>query len=264
MIKTILFDLDGTLVKSSEATSKLFEEITKFFSINVPSEEFRAIFREEALVNMRSLSQYSLIEKLNIGSYDLFYLNLEDSPFEQLEIEQYRITVCRNTINKLSSYNEGLTEEALILYLKENWITYYEVFNGAHETLEKLSMQYKLIMVTNGFNEIQRLKVDYCNIRKYFQDIIVASQFGWGKPYKALYQYVLKVAKSTPEECVMVGDSIENDIIGANNIGMKSIFVHRNAEENLKDFQYISNSHSVNRIEDIIGVINQCRSREDS
>lgn len=257
MIKTILFDLDGTLVKSSEATSKLFEEVTKFFSINIPSEEFRALFREEALVNMRSLSQYSLIEKLNIGIYDLFYLNLEDSPFEQLEIEQYKITVCQNTINKLSSYNDGLTEKSLMLYLKENWIKYYDVFDGTHEILEELSAQYKLMMVTNGFIEIQRLKVDFCNIKQYFQDIIVASEFGLGKPYEELYLYVLKVAKSIPEKCIMVGDSIENDIIGANNVGMNSIFIHRNSKDNLKDIKYISNVHSVERIEDIVGIINQ-------
>lgn len=257
MIETIFFDLDGTLVKSNEATARLFQDITKFFSINISGEDFRAIFREQALSEMRLLSQYNYIEKLNIGSYDLFYLNLEHSPLKQLEIEQYRTKVCKNTISKLDYYNVNLTENSLMLYLKENWIKFYDVFDNVYNVLKKLSTMYKLVIVTNGFDEIQRLKVDFCNIKQYFKDIIVSSQFGIGKPHKEFYSYVIERTKSIPEKSVMVGDSIKNDIIGAKNVGMNTIFIQRNPNDNLKYNGYINNVHSIVRIEEIIGVINK-------
>src|SRR5690625_2372136 len=196
MIHTLFFDLDETLVQSSRATGKLFCHIKDYFSIDMQAEDIRAIFREQALKEMASLSQYHYLKDLNIGSYDLFYLNLKESSLNEKEIEQYRRMVCQNTIDQLTSYNHRLTTDSLITYKKEHWLKYYEPFDNVYHVLETLKSKYKLIIITNGFADIQQAKVNFCHLNHYFEDVIVSSQFSIGKPAEQYFKYALKKANA--------------------------------------------------------------------
>lgn len=254
MIEAIFFDLDKTLLKSSEATTNLFESITKYFSIDISGIELKALFKGKALLSLKELSQFNYIEKINSGYTDLFYIDLKSSILREIEVENYKLKVSREIIKSLDTYNSSLTEKALISYLKENWIKHYKTYNSTHKVLKELSSKYRLYIMTNGFEEIQKRKIDFCNIGDYFQSIIVSSQLGIGKPSKEIYNYGLKVAKTNPKKSIMIGDNINNDIVGADKVGMGTIFIKRN-KDILKNINLLNDSKQVNKLEDIIKII---------
>jgi len=92
--------------------------------------------------------------------------------------------------------------------------------------LNKVSRQYKLGLVSN----FTYAPVIYAGIRKldisrFFNAILVSEEVGWRKPHPKIFQEALKRLETTAKETVYVGDSPQEDIKGAQFVGMKTIFV---------------------------------------
>jgi putative hydrolase of the HAD superfamily len=98
------------------------------------------------------------------------------------------------------------------------------LFPEAHETLTYLSDKYTLHLISNGFQESTEMKIQNNSLARYFQTIVISECVGCNKPDKAIFEYALTGAMATIEESLMIGDSIEADIRGAQAIGMKAIY----------------------------------------
>jgi putative hydrolase of the HAD superfamily len=98
------------------------------------------------------------------------------------------------------------------------------LFPGAHETLEYLSEKYPLYLISNGFKESQDTKMKTTDISKYFRGIVISELVGVNKPDKAIFQHALDLAGATKENSLMIGDSLEADVMGALNFGMDAIY----------------------------------------
>jgi putative hydrolase of the HAD superfamily len=107
-----------------------------------------------------------------------------------------------------------------------------------------------LHLLTNGFEKVQRLKLSSSNLTKYFKNIITSEISNSVKPKKEIFEYALHKANGKIEECIMIGDNLNADILGAKNAGMDSIFVnHINASCN-QDPTYII--HHLKELESIL------------
>ena len=82
-------------------------------------------------------------------------------------------------------------------------------------------------LLTNGPPDLQREKIDITGIEKYFTAIVVSGEVGYGKPDCRSYQLVLSRLGAEPQSTVYVGDSLESDILGANAIGINTVWVNR-------------------------------------
>jgi putative hydrolase of the HAD superfamily len=98
------------------------------------------------------------------------------------------------------------------------------LFPNAHETLEYLQVKYQLHLISNGFKESQDIKISGSGLGKYFTHIIISELVGVNKPDAAIFEHAVNLAGTTKEQSVMIGDSLEADVLGALNYGMDAIF----------------------------------------
>ena len=94
------------------------------------------------------------------------------------------------------------------------------------ETLQYLKDKgYRLHIVTNGIKDIQIKKIENSGISRFFELIITSEEVGIPKPDKRIFRYALTKANARKIKSIVIGDSWESDIIGAQQVGMKSIFI---------------------------------------
>ncbi|GAB3924308.1 YjjG family noncanonical pyrimidine nucleotidase [Mucilaginibacter myungsuensis] len=106
------------------------------------------------------------------------------------------------------------------------------LFPHAHETLEYLSGKYTLHLISNGFKESQDVKICNSDIGKYFTHVIISELVGVNKPDPGIFQHAINLAGTTKAESLMIGDSLEADVLGALDFGMDAIFFNPyNAEK---------------------------------
>lgn len=86
------------------------------------------------------------------------------------------------------------------------------------EVYKSLSENYRLVLATNGISDMQKQRT--ADFLPYTHRIFISEDIGTIKPAPAFFEYMLNELKCSPERCLMVGDSLANDIIGAKNVGM--------------------------------------------
>lgn len=217
-IKHIFFDLDHTLWDFDKNSNLTFVQLFKEHQIQLKLEDFLV---EYVPINFH---YWKLYREERVSKEDLRYGRLKDA-FDALD---YTV------------------EDSLIDQLSEDYIKFLpfnnHLFDGAMELLEYLSFKYELHIITNGFEEVQNLKLQKSGIEKYFNKIITSEAVGVKKPNPKVFKYALELANAIPENSIMIGDNLEADIIGALNCGITSI--HFNLEnEKFEQKNYISVSN---------------------
>lgn len=94
----------------------------------------------------------------------------------------------------------------------------------AIEVLDYLKARYPLTIISNGFTEVQYKKLESSGIRHYFDYIVLSEQAKALKPDKKIFEYALKLNSAPSREAIMIGDSYEADIRGAQNAGIDQVF----------------------------------------
>ena len=95
------------------------------------------------------------------------------------------------------------------------------------EILEYLKQkEYKMHLITNGFESVQFKKIKNSGLADYFIEVITSEASNSLKPQKEIFEYALKNAKASVNESIMIGDNESADIQGGINIGMDTIFVN--------------------------------------
>lgn len=125
---------------------------------------------------------------------------------------------------------------------------------GTRESLEILSSKYQMHIITNGFREIQSIKLASGGIDQYFRQIINSEDCGVRKPGAAIFEYAMKVTGALKIDSVMIGDDWEADIIGARDFGIDQVFLvsgeekvedHNKLWHNYKPTYVVSNMHQL-------------------
>ena len=98
------------------------------------------------------------------------------------------------------------------------------LYPDSKEVLQRLSQKYKIGIIANqDFGTEQRL-TDF-NVHQHIDLVIASAEEGVAKPDLRIFQIALARADCKPEEAVMIGDRIDNDIIPANKIGMTTVWI---------------------------------------
>ena len=116
----------------------------------------------------------------------------------------------------------------MIHQLSEEYIKclpeYNHLFDGAIELLDYLKPKYQLHIIPNGFASVQTKKIKNSNIDHYFETITNSEMAGVKKPHRNIFDFALSLANASKEESLMIGDSYEADIIGAQEAGIEAVF----------------------------------------
>ena len=122
--------------------------------------------------------------------------------------------------------NEPLAKEMSQAYL-EILPNKKHLFPYTIEILEYLKQKdYKMHLITNGFESVQFKKIKNSGLQDYFIEVITSEASNSLKPQKEIFEYALKNANASIEESIMIGDNESADIQGGINIGMDTIFVN--------------------------------------
>jgi putative hydrolase of the HAD superfamily len=203
--KHLFFDLDKTLWDFTENSKDTFLDLFAIFKLKekgIPSVE---IFHDN-------------YNKHNDLLWDQYRKGLVEKSF--LIVQRYILTLADFNIHE-ENLAENMSKEYIrISPLKTKLIPH------THEVLEYLSKKYLLHIITNGFSEVQYIKIEKSGLKKYFDKIITSEEAGYAKPNKEIFLYSLNKASAIVNESLMIGDDIEVDILGAQSIGMNQVFLN--------------------------------------
>lgn len=122
--------------------------------------------------------------------------------------------------------NEPLAKEMSQAYL-DILPNKKHLFPYTIEILEYLKQKdYKMHLITNGFESVQFKKIKNSGLQDYFIEVITSEASNSLKPQKEIFEYALKNANATVAESIMIGDNESADIQGGINMGMDTIFVN--------------------------------------
>jgi putative hydrolase of the HAD superfamily len=136
-------------------------------------------------------------------------------------------------------------------YFMEVLPTKQNLFPYTHEILRHLKeKEYKLHLITNGFEKTQWRKLDNSKLGHYFEEVITSEGSNSVKPNKEIFEYALRITGAELTHSIMIGDNLDADIKGAINAGMDSIFVNH-IKSDLKGVQPTYVIHHLQELEGI-------------
>ena len=98
------------------------------------------------------------------------------------------------------------------------------LMEGALEVLSELkSRGYSLHILTNGFKEVQHIKVENSGIGEHIEAVWTSDEIGHLKPARACFDGAIEGAGGRPDQAWMIGDDHDADVLGAAAAGWKSI-----------------------------------------
>ena len=121
-------------------------------------------------------------------------------------------------------------------------------------TLRKLSRSFRFGVVTNGDGAVQRRKFDGLHLAEDFHAFIASEDVGSKKPEPEIFRAALIALSAEPQATVFVGDSLDADIAGAQNAGMKAIWYNPSS---LEPGTHVTPDATIQRFSGLPGVI--CR-----
>ena len=115
------------------------------------------------------------------------------------------------------------------------------------EVFIKLAERYKLALATNGIEKIQKERVSA--FLPYVHKMYISETIGYIKPSKKFFDYLIQDLGCNPCECLMIGDSVTNDILGAKEAGMDVCFYNIKKKDTPKD---IVIDYEINNIQSLV------------
>jgi len=92
------------------------------------------------------------------------------------------------------------------------------------EILDYLSPRYSINILTNGFHSTQTSKISNSGIKGYINKLIASEKVGHHKPAREIFEYAIRLLKTSSRECLMIGDDLVVDILGARDSGMDQVY----------------------------------------
>jgi putative hydrolase of the HAD superfamily len=83
-------------------------------------------------------------------------------------------------------------------------------------------------IITNGFEEIQGIKIKQSRLEDFFKHIFISEKIGHQKPQKEIFIHAMEATGASVSESLMIGDNMQTDIAGARSVGMDQVFFNPN------------------------------------
>lgn len=222
-ISDVFFDLDHTLWDFEKNSALTFEKILKEHHVEVDLHDFLEVYIP---IN---LAYWKLYREEKISKSELRYQRLK-TVFDDLD---YKLP-------------DTLIDQLAIDYI-EYLSSFNHLFPNALEVLEYLKPKYKLHIITNGFEEVQEKKLINANIRDYFDQVVNSEMAGVKKPNPQIFELALDRAHTTSESSIMIGDSLEADILGAKAVGFHALHFNTHNEPEHEICQMIHDLSEIKR-----------------
>ncbi len=206
-IRAVTFDAAGTLLFPNPSVGKIYQEIMAAHGLHLDDAElesgFRAAFRETSK---------------------------GDSEPETRELEYWKAVVA-NTIRPLASIPENF--EAIF---DELWTEFakgsrWRIADDAIETFDYLEGKgIALALLTNWDQRVHSVVRDH-GLDARLDHVFVSSEIGADKPDPRIFDFAAQSLNCSPDQILHVGDSLQEDALGALNSGWNAALLDPNACE---------------------------------
>ena len=211
--KTVFIDLDDTLWDFHANAKSSLQEIYEVRNLGQYFDSFDQYF--------------NLYAKRNIELWEMYGKGTISK--EALSLERFQHPLIQVGIDNAVLAKE-IGEQYLGLLPTRTMLVPY-----AKELLDYLFPKYPLTVVSNGFVEVQYKKLHSCHIEQYFAHVVLSEAAQALKPDKRIFEYALQLNNATASETIMIGDSYDSDILGAQNAGIDQIYFNPRIEDQEKD-----------------------------
>jgi len=195
-------------------------------------------FDKNAEETLNELYHTYQLRDLGLHSADLFievYTHNNHQLWAEYHVGKITKQKLRETRFSKTFIDLGLSPNLIPQQFEDDYVkicpTKTNLFPKAHETLRYLKERYSLHLISNGFKESTELKVSNNGLNHYFENVVISEVVGFNKPDKAIFNHALTLANAGISESIMIGDSIEADIRGAQDYGMKAIYFNPERKE---------------------------------
>jgi putative hydrolase of the HAD superfamily len=232
-MKALFFDLDDTL----------YDQL----------QPFQAAYHR-VFATITDISILELFKKSREYSDKVFALT-ESGEMSLEKMHQYRM------INAFKDFGYSISTDEADAFQKEYKDHQYKVslIPEMKNILHHLSRKdIPIYITTNGPARHQRLKLDALDIGNLIpkSNIFISSEVGYAKPQKEFFEYVNRKTNTHPADSIMVGDSFENDIIGADLAGWNSIWINpTNKPKAMESIQPTYEIKSYQQLEELIKLL---------
>lgn len=229
MIQHLFFDLDRTLWDFEKNSKVALEEIFHRYKLQLLFTDFEQFHRTYIHVNADLWKKYGK---------------------KKITKEQLRDTRFLKTLQQHSIYNEALAQEISEAYIELS-PKQTALFPNALSCLQTLKERgYVLHIITNGFEEVQYIKLNNSGLFPFFDIIVCSEQIGFNKPDKRIFYHAMELAGANPQNSMMIGDDLEVDILGANQVGMQAVLFDPFKKHKSRAFTVI------NDLEELVNLLN--------
>ena len=220
--KTLIFDLDDTLIDNKASVDYAFEQILHILHIT-PTEDL--------------LNKWLAFERDYWLAYESNQLKLPTDfskygdKISYLRAKRFMIFFHRLNL----SYEQALRINTLYCdMLGVNIIS----IDKAIETLSELYSEFELCVATNGPKEAANNKLSKANLMKYIKTVVSSEEANHSKPNKEFFDYLFsKMSYKNKDGMLMIGDSLSTDVLGGMNNGLDTCWYnprHRELPEKYK------------------------------
>ncbi len=202
-MKALLFDVDDTLYDLSVPFSKAYVELFGQAGQSLLDEMFLASRKYSDEVYGKALAGEVAMEEMYI----------------------YRVQ------KALADFGKRITDEEALEF--QNVYTKYQfqisLSGTMRELLEECGKHWILGVITNGLSGHQWDKIHTLGLAQYMpaENIFVSGDLGISKPQKGIFTYACGHIGVPTQEACFIGDSFQNDIVGAKNAGLNAIWFRR-------------------------------------
>ncbi|HVE16303.1 MAG TPA: HAD family hydrolase [Chthoniobacterales bacterium] len=229
-IRAILFDLDDTLIVD-EAVSSAALDATAQHAMKEVGAGVDA-FRRDARAHAKRLHAagpvYPYCRRIGISAFECLWGKfLGDTPDLTALREWSQVFRVQVFDATLRSQEIDGSDEAV--ELAETFAAQrrklQRLMPDAREVLTRLSKQYRTGLLTNGAPDLQREKLLNSGLEPLLHAVAVSGEHDIGKPEPEIFHRLIAELGVFPAEAVMVGNSLERDILGARNAGVTSVWL---------------------------------------
>jgi len=224
----IFFDLDRTLWHFDENSKKVLNDIYFHFKLYNTISSF-----DDFIIKY---------EEINNELWCLY----RDNKMSKEDLVWKRFGY---TLNHFNSGNDLLANEIAVFYVFHS-PRQTLLFPETKNVLDYLSKKYKLHIISNGFEEVQHIKLQESGLTKYFDVIILSDKVGVKKPHPYIFKKAFSASGAKAEKSIMIGDDLYADIYGAQRVKMDAIYFNF---KRLKHDKFVS--HEINCLTELYEIL---------
>ena len=257
-IRALLFDLDDTLAVDEAVSHETFAHTAAVassrFGVNP------AIFASDSMAIARELWAEGrcrpYCRSIGISAFECLWGGFAGESAELTALRDWAHAYRQEVFSKaLAAQLEDFPADAAQMLSGEFSSTRrarQRLLPGARELIAQLSMEFSVSLLTNGAPDLQREKIAATGLEQFFKAVAVSGEHGIGKPKPEIFHRLLGELGATPAEAIMVGNSLERDIAGARNAGIRSIWIRVPGSE---EHAEVLPDHTITSLDEIPAIL---------